>query len=294
MAGETTYSGFTTVAAYVAAFMSPYFRTNVVMLNLLPAQNFRERSDTDPGSNALKFGKMGGLTMSVTSEAASATKVTYSETSVSITAQKAVTYVELTDEASLFGNGQSDLEFLTQDAGRAAADKFDLDSCALFSSFSANVVGTTGVTLTVANLKKAPIKVRLGKVSGPVVYVLHPTQIGDLQDNIITSAAPVWANDQTKLDILDGQPPLNTNGYKGMVLGVPVYETTNVPSINSGADWGGACISPQWAICAGLLGRFRTKIQPLAQTMTDGLAVAMYYNVAIWNDVAGAKIVSKQ
>ena len=57
----------------------------MVFLNLLNAQNFVERSATQVGSNALKFGSRGGLTMSVVAEAGTASKQQYDETEMSIT-----------------------------------------------------------------------------------------------------------------------------------------------------------------------------------------------------------------
>lgn len=292
MAGETVQSGFATVAAYVAANISPYFRTNVVMLNLLPAQNFKEALPGQVGSNALKFGKRGNVTVAVTSEAASITKSTYAETSVSITAQKASAYVELTLESMLFGNDAANLDYLAQDAGAAAADKFDVDALALASSFTQST-GTTNTVLTVTNFKNAPYKVRLGKVRGPLVAALHPTQIKDLQGDIVTTGAAVWSNSQVNLDILSGQPP-QANGRVGSMFNVDLFETTNTPSINAGVDWAGLVFNPQVAIAAGLLGRFVVLQTDIPQTGLKGLSISMFYQVAKWNDAAGCYVISKQ
>lgn len=292
MAGETVLSGFTNVAAYVGANGSPYFRNAVVMLALCQAQNFKEASGSTPGSAALKFGKRGNVTMAVTAEAASATKSTYAETNVSITAQKATAYVELTLESQLFGNDASNHEYLAQDAGAAAADKFDLDTLALANTFTQSA-GTTNTVLTVSKLKDAAYKVRLGKVRGPLVQVLHPTAIRDIQADIITSTAPVWGNPQIGLDILSGQAPAQ-NGRQGSVFGIDIYSSTNTPSINAAVDWAGLCFSPQWAFAVGLLGRFIVKAVTVPQTGVDALAVHFFYQVAKWNDACGAYIISKQ
>lgn len=292
MAGETVQSGFTTVAAYVASQISPYFRTNVVMMGLIQAQNFREKTPGVPGSNALKFGRKGNVTVSVTSEAASVTKSTYTETNVSITAQKASAYVELSLEADLFGNDNASLDQLTADAGLACADKFDVDALALADGFSAST-GTTGVVLSVDNLKNAPYKVRLNKIKGPLVYVLHPTQIRDIQSSIITSGAALWGNPTTQLDVLNGQPA-GDNGRVGQIFSADIYESTNTKSINAAADWAGLCFSPRWAYAAGILGRFITQIVPIPQTGLNGLSLHMFYQLAEWNDGAGAYIISKQ
>jgi hypothetical protein len=292
MANETVFSNFTTVAAYVASGLSPFFRTNVVGLNLVAAQNFREKSGSTPGSMALKFGKMGQVTVSVTSEASAVTKSQYQETSVSITAQKASAYVELSLEAELFGNQNADLDQLAADAGLAAAQKFDVDLFALANGFS-GTVGTTNVTLTANELKNAPYKLRLNKIPGPYVTVLHPTQVKDLQGDIITTGAAVWANPATNLDVLGGQAP-QANGRVGSVYGVDIYESTNILSINTATDWEGLCFSPRFAFAVGVLGRFIVDFDKNIQSGLTLMALHMFYQQAEWNDGAGIGVISKQ
>lgn len=291
MAGESVLSGFVNIAAYIGAEASPYFRTSVVMLPLLNIRNFREKTPGQPGSASLKFGKKGNLTAYVTNEAAAITKSTYTQTSVSITAQKVGVYVELTDEAETFGNEDADPDALAQEAGLAIADKFDTDALALTNGFS-NSVGSTGVALTIANFKLAPYKVRLNKVKGRLAAVLHPTAVRDIGSDLIATAAPVWSGGRD-LDILNGQPP-EANGYAGSLFNVPIYESSNCKSINAGADWSGGVFHPQYAICAGMLGRVKVIMQPNAQNVLQGMSVFTYYNMAELNDGAGCEIVSAQ
>jgi hypothetical protein len=263
-----------------------------VVLSRINAQNFREKQAGVPGSASLKFGTRGNVTVSVTSEAASVTKSTYAESSVSITAQKASAYVELPIEAELFGNDASSLTFLAEDAGAAAADKFDVDALALADSFTLST-GTTNTVLTVNNLKNAPYKVRLGKVKGPLEYILHPTQIKDIQADLITTGAAVFSNPQVGLDILNGQPAEN-NGFAGKIFNLQVFESTNTKSINASVDWAGLCYSPRFAFAAGILGRFVVMNDDIPQQVMRGLSLSMFYQIAKWKDAAGCYIISKQ
>lgn len=292
MAGETVLSGFTNVAAYVAANAAPYFRTNVVLLARIGTQNFREKTPGVPGSASLKFGTRGNVTMAVTSEAASITKSTYAETNLTITAQKASAYVELTKESELFGNDAANPDYLAQDAGAAGADKFDVDALALADSFTQSV-GTTNTVLTLTNFKNAPYKIRLNKIKGKLEAVLHSTQIKDIQGDIITTGAAVMSNPNMNLDILNGQPPEN-NGFAGTLFGVQIFESTNTKSINTNVDWAGLCYHPQWAFAAGILGRFVVMTDDIPAQVMTGLSLSMFYQIAKWKDLAGCYIVSKQ
>lgn len=291
MSAETEQANFVTMASYVVSEMVPYFRTNVVMLNSVAVKNFRERSAGAPGSTVLKFGTRGNVSVAVTNESAQVSKSEYTETSTTLTVQKASAYFELTMEAELFGNDMSDLDAIARDAGLACAQKFDVDTLALADSYTASV-GSTNTDLTVNILKKAPYKVRLNKVTGPLVYALHTTQIENIQSNIITTGAAIWGNQNVNLDILSGQP--SVNGRAGQIFNTDILETTNTKSINSGVDWAGFCYSPQWAVAAGVLGRFVPLMDVNSQYVLKGMSVSMFYQVAKWADGAACYIISKQ
>lgn len=284
MANETEYSNFVTVAAYVASEMSPYFRAAVVTEPLITVEA------PVAGSNTKKFGKSGNLTAAIIAESASITKSELTDTSVTPTLQKVAVYVELTDEAESFAGATASMQRLAQEAGLAAASKFDTDVLALSAGLSQSS-GTTNTTLTEAKLDTAIYKVRLGNVTGEINAVLHPTQIRDIRQAVIASTATFFTGGANQTLAQTAQR--NDAGFAGKYLDVKVYESSNVPSANAGVDWLGMVFTKSAFACVKTPG-FKQLTNINVQYALKQLALIGYYGVIEWNDGAGCGVVSKQ
>lgn len=286
MANETVYSGYQTVAAFVDANAIPYFRSSNVMMNLCALRNF------EPKSDSLKLRKLGSVSATAATEATDHATSNYAETSpATLTASQVKVYVELSDKALKFAG--ADWQELAKECGEAIGQKFDVDAMALFDSFNGGTqVGTTGVDCSPEILLQASYTVRAKAVKGELVYVLHPTQIYDAQLDILTSGASVWTN-PTRLDILDGQPPM-ANGWVGRFNGIDVYESTNVESVNAAADWAGACFVRGLALAAGFAGTIETELERDIKKGVLRMATTLWYDVKEASDDAGVSIETDQ
>lgn len=286
MAGETNFSAYQTVAAYVDAMAIPYFRSANIMMNLCALKNI------PAGSDSLKLRKKGNLSATLATESTSHAISTYAESSpATLTLAQVKVYVEISDKALKF-SGHS-WEELAQEAGEAIAQKFDVDAMALFDSFNGSTaVGVSGVDNSPEVMLQASYTVRAQAVPGELVYVLHPTQIYDAQLDLLTSAASVWTN-PVRLDILNGQSP-QANGYAGSFNGIPVFESKNTESINTGADWGGACFVRNLALAAAFGGTIETEILRNVQKGVTQMGVTLWYDVKEASDVAGVCIATDQ
>lgn len=286
MANETEYSNYITVAAYLDTAIAPVFRSAAVMPNLVHLVNFKNDSDS------VKLRKRGSVTATAGAESTAHAISEYTETSpATLTAAEVKVYVELSDKALMFANASVD--DLAQEAGLAIAQKFDQDAMALFNSFAGGTnIGTSGSDLTPALMLQASYTVRAQSVGGQLVYVLHPVQLYDVQDDVLSSAASVWSN-ETKLEFLNGQPP-QSNGYAGSFLNIPIFESTNTESLNASADWGGACFNPQYALAAGFASGVRTRIGYNVRSGLTEIGVSLWYDVKEYQDVAGVGIVTDQ
>jgi hypothetical protein len=155
---------------------------------------------------------------------------------------------------------------LTDDIGEDSISGFDLmskiiadmarvvtcvredDMIALFASLS-NSTSSTGTNLTVANALAAHVAIRTRGVRAPdgLVYVLHPTQVDDLEAALIAgnAAAAIYAG---AVDRLLGVDRTANNGMgNGHVMnfrGYPVYISTMVDAVNTNADRNGAVFTP--------------------------------------------------
>jgi hypothetical protein len=175
----------------------------------------------------------------------------------------------------------------------AILDKVEQDILALLDGFS-TTVGTTNVALTPQVLRQATYNLRLNKVGGPYVYILHPTQVDDVLDSIQTAGAASWGNESVDFSILNGQAPAK-NGLVGSYLTVPVLATTNCESINSDVDWSGACLNPSKALAFGEDGRgVRTRMMDDIEKGVRQIAIDMFYDTKEAEDLAGVGIVSQQ
>ena len=279
MAGETKVSSLVTVAAYIDANIAPVLRAANVVLGIVYSTQFQQ------GSNSKKLKSKAAQTAAVVAEAVGATVAEYTQTAGNtLLAKKAVVLNEYSEESELFG-GLS-LQELTEEQAMAISAKIDTDVLALSAGFSSSV-GTSGVDLTPAQLATAFYTARLANAGGPLVAILHPIQVSDIQQAIITSGAAFWSNPQ-EVAIMNGQA--QANGWRGSYLGVDVFESTNVPSANAGADRQGMVINPKLAIALGTMGGTRTLINTDVTKRTTLISTAFYYDCKEYLDGAGVAV----
>jgi hypothetical protein len=138
--------------------------------------------------------------------------------------------------------------------GRAAADIQDVDAASLLAGFS-NTVGTSGVDNSFAIMRQAMLSARTvakGAAGLGMVFVLHPQQIDDVDADIQGGTGPALTTMMTRSDVVNwyGSIPGSgmLNNFRGGLLGVPVFSSTNVPTANAAADRAGALFLPKMAL----------------------------------------------
>ncbi len=282
MANETENSNFIQVAAFVSANAAPHFRAASIAEKLITVDN------VPAGSDSTLFKNRGSLSMSTLAESTDASTSEYTETSIQLDFVKGVTYVELSDEAEEF-QSENRLQLLAEEAGRAAADLFDTSAFALFSGFSQST-GLTGVDVTVAAIKQALYKLDLANAVGKRTVVLHPTAAYDAFGAVLTATGTIYGTGLANA-VQNGQE--KNTGFIGDFLNVPFYQSTNVPSINAGADWGCAAFTP-YAIGAIKRPNLKIKIGYNVKKLVHEMAVVMYFDVGEWKDTAGCLVLADQ
>lgn len=124
--------------------------------------------------------------------------------------------------------------------GRAIAQKVTGDLCALFPDLNGgSTVGTSGTNITVADFIEAMYTLDNANAPGQKRCVLHPRQVADLF-TALTGSGAVYQNlpELVREGVLpEGQPAA---GFVGHLFGVPIYQTTEVDTVNSGANRCGA------------------------------------------------------
>jgi hypothetical protein len=189
------------------------------------------------------------------------------------------------------------------DAARVLMTALEFDCLALNDDLS-NVVGTSTVDLTIANMLDAQrgIRERGARAVDGVVYVLDDQQVVDLEAAIIATnaAAAVFALSADR--ILGVDKTVNNGMGNGHVLnfrGFPVYSTGLGPTANAGADVTGACYTPSTEAnnphaTFGLVEKrmFRVETERDASLRADEIVFTMRTGVGELADFSGTAIIT--
>ena len=109
--------------------------------------------------------------------------------------------------------------------GRSVGQKWETDATALTASFS-NTTNTAGVPATYVMMLAAKNALELRDMRGTTVYVLDPSQVGQVRQDVGASGATIFGNDS--MDV-NGILAASLAGYSGFgVAGSPVYQSTTV------------------------------------------------------------------
>ena len=240
----------------------------------------------------LSVPKLPSTSASSVEEASDITATARTTTEANITVAEVGISTSLTKMALLTAKLPDQLSMWAQSAGRAIAQKVTGDLCTLFSALNgASAVGTSGTNITIANFIEAIYTLDNANSPGRKVAVLHPRQVADLYSAITSSTGTPFAS----LDELvrDGRLPGGTPdaGFVGLLLGVPVYSTTECVSANSSADVVGAMFCEQ-AMGYAQLEPVTVKYDEDASARTTEIVATIIYGVAELVDTYGVSIVT--
>lgn len=127
----------------------------------------------------------------------------------------------------------------------AVIEKREDDLCNLLSGFS-NTAGTTGTVLTTATIIAAEYTLKsVEPLHEDFVLVLTPNQVKELKQDIGTTnggmGGGVWSG-PADVGFFNARPDMPRNGFRGTLLGYPVYEYSHSlrTLMNTNADVAGA------------------------------------------------------
>jgi hypothetical protein len=255
-----------------------------------------------PGPNAITVPRFQSITVEALSQGVAQEAAAVSTDGVTITASKVGSLIDVTDETSDSGVPTFSARLLER-AGVALADKLDADVLALATGFSGNVVGTSGVSLTLADFIRAAYLLDAANAPKNVVQegalgrtpsalqgfmaFLHPVQHLHLSNTLSQSSAS-WLSDPSAAQVVyqDGSAPA---GFKGSLLGVPVFLSTNCPLSDANANRNGMMIS---AAAIGLAVRYLARVEQDRdiKVRSNQMALTSSYGLAELVDTYGVRI----
>ncbi len=237
-------------------------------------------------SNTVKIPKADKFTAAAVAEGTELTNTALTSASVTITASEIGIQATITDVLELSDIPAAHGARLKQ-LGRALGDKMDVDICALFDGFS-TAVGATTVDITLANLLDAIYNLEVNDAAslGSLVGVLHPRQTADLRTELEADAASLYVGKS------DANISKAMNGYFGSWFGIDIFQSTNVPTANAGADRAGGIFVRNYAL--GMAHKWSAKIETMRWAPIRGwvLVATAMYGVGEVEDSAGVEAVT--
>lgn len=192
---------------------------------------------TGSGSTVLSvpYADLGGSSrMAAIAENADPTPVAVTDTNATITIARQALYRQISDLANMTDSVGLDIEALVNDMAASASMRFTELVCNLLDNFS-SVVGSTTVDLDADNFFSAQFTLTQASVPGPYLCVLYPVQLTDLQNSLRGEAGALQFRDDVG-DALN----IKAQGFAGSLNGVPLFASSLVPTMTTGADSGGA------------------------------------------------------
>lgn len=142
------------------------------------------------------------------------------------------------------GDVVSFASMIGSEAGRmvAAGDEKLEDDLANLLGSASNTVGTSGTDIAFSDCISAIYTLKtLEPMHEDLVFIFTPNQVRELQTSVLGTAADVLTQ-QGDLSFFNFRPDMSRNGFRGTLLGIPVYEYSHSlrTTANSAADVVGA------------------------------------------------------
>ena len=237
----------------------------------------------DP-SVAVKIPKADKFTAATVAEGVELTNTPLTSTSVTLASSEIGIMATITDVLDLSDIPAAHGARLKQ-LGRAMGDKMDIDICALFQGFS-TAVGTSGSALALTNLLDAIYNLEVNDAAGlgSLVGVFHPKQSANLRTELEADASVIYTG------MGKGSLGAASAGYFGSWFGIDIFQSTNVPSANAGADYGGGVFVRGYAL--GLVHKWAAKVETMRWAPIRGwvLVATAMYGVGEIEDSAGVNV----
>jgi N4-gp56 family major capsid protein len=167
--------------------------------------------------------------------------------------------------------------------GDAIARKIDTDLMALFSGFSVTA-GANDAALSAATIANAVAKLRAAGVPADgLACVINPYVAYDLKANLTNT----FANPNAGMV----QNAAMTQGYVGMLFGVPVFESANIANTGTAGDYVGAVFHRE-ALGLATVGNINIETQRRASFLGTDVVASAHYGVGEIYDGYGVGVIA--
>jgi hypothetical protein len=231
------------------------------------------------------FPKWPSLVAAAVAETADLANTTLTTTADDLTVSEVGINIELTKLGSR--STGINLDDIAQRGGLAVKRKLETDLAALFTGFSGRV-GSTGTDLTLDKLSDAISTLDMNNAGVDKVVVLHPRQVKTLRKLIMGTSGATGTIFGTGI-----VNPLYTQ-IPGFVFdwgGVPIFQSTLVPTANAGVDYVGAAFTMK-ALGLTMKWDVEVEMEPNASQRSTECVVTACYGAGELEDAAGIGILT--
>lgn len=169
--------------------------------------------------------------------------------------------------------------------GRTMAEEHENTLAALLAGFS-NVTDA-GASMTLSSYLAVIAALEQRDITGGLVSVLHPKQVGQIRTDLTTQTGTYWGRESAP-DLVDRNP----NGYVTTLFSVPIYQTTLVPTSDAAANRAGAMFEAGQALGYVSMWDLRTELQRDASKLITEIVLSRWYGAGEIDDDRGQTIKS--
>jgi hypothetical protein len=178
----------------------------------------------------------GSDVMSSVADGSPVSNTALSESGVNVTVARHALQYSISDLANLTDSVGLNVQRLAESMVGSTLMTFQSLLCNVIDDFT-QVVGTSGVDMSVDDFYSAQFALTLQSVAGPYICILHPRQLADFQASLRAEAGPSQFVPATQ-EMLN----IKGQGFAGMFNGVDIFVSSKVVTANAGADRAGAML----------------------------------------------------
>ena len=252
-------------------------------------QFLRQATIASFDATAERFPKPPKLSAAGLTDGTDMANTAFTPTAVTLTVGEVGLMLTLTDLARF--SSIADYEWYGAECGKAVAEKLIGDIAGLAAGFTGTTVGATGVNLSEQNFRDAKTNLVTANVPGPYAAMLHPVQVNDLETSIgstISAAGNTGASARSETNDLSMGPEMDA----GMLYGVRVVSSPQIPTANVGADRNGAMFAANRALAYVEKWAVRPELERDASLRATEIVVTAAYSVGELDDTSGVGIIT--
>lgn len=170
---------------------------------------------------------------------------------------------------------------------RTMSEKLETDYAANLANFSNVTEATT--TMTLDDHLKAIAALEQRDITSSLVSVYHPKQVGEIRSDLTSQTGTYWGAEKSGgADLVQYQ----TGGFVTTLFGVPIHQTSVVPTSDAAANRAGAMFAAGEALGLYELWGVRAEVDRDISKLADEVMLSTCFGTTEIDDIRGQTVKS--